>query len=411
MFAMVFCALLAAGPMSLTQIDSEVLANNPEIHAAVHQTRIAEARIGSAMSSDDPQFSYRGWGAPLLQPWNVNQTQHMFMFTENIPSKSKRELQYLIASDDVDIQAMAVEAKKREVIAMAHQAFNQLLRSYDQLRIHHDEVQLASQTVDATRIQYVAGKAMQADVLKAGVAYSRLAEHEIMLERDADSARAALNTLMGRPPGAPLEIEGDYSMVTQLPTQAALIALAVENRPELLQLQLMQNQADRKVRLAGTTMQPEYSVTAGYMLMPSGSEHRNGWMGEFSMTLPWLNRSKHEAEIQQAHEERNAIAAEYQKQLSSITREIRDSMIRATSFRKIVELYRDTLRPDTANVSKATTVAYQTEQAGLLNVLDSQNMSIEVEYAFFDALANYEQSIADLERAIGVMVPGERKPL
>jgi hypothetical protein len=38
-------------------------------------------------------------------------------------------------------------------------------------------------------------------------------------------------------------------------------------------------------------------------------------------------------------------------------------------------------------------------------------MSIDVEYALFNALANYEQSIADLERAIGASVPGERKPL
>jgi len=78
---------------------------------------------------------------------------------------------------------------------------------------------------------------------------------------------------------------------------------------------------------------------------------------------------------------------------------------------KIVELYRDTLRPDAANVSKAATVAYQSEQSSLLNVLETQNLSIDVEFALFDALANYEQSIADLERAIGVSVPGERKPL
>jgi outer membrane protein TolC len=74
-------------------------------------------------------------------------------------------------------------------------------------------------------------------------------------------------------------------------------------------------------------------------------------------------------------------------------------------------LYRDTLRPDTASVSKAATVAYQTNQSSLLSVLDTQSMSIDVEYALFDALANYEQSLADMERAVGASVPGERKPL
>lgn len=411
MYCFVLLALFAASPMTLAQIDSEVLAHNPEIQSAGSQQRIAQAHLGNAMAWEDPQFSYRGWGTPLLQPWNLNQTQHMFMITENIPSRSKRELQYLIASDDTEIQAMAIEAKKREVIAMSHQAFNQLLRSYDQLRIHHDEVMLAQQSIEATRIQYIAGKAMQSDVLKAGVAYSRLAEHEIMLQRDADSARATLNTLMGRQPDQSLEVEGTYGILDSLPTQAALQELAIANRPELLQLDLMAKQAARKVDLARKGLKPDYSVTAGYMLMPGGSDHRNGWIGEISMTLPWLNRSRHESEVDQAQEEHDAILAEYQKQLSSISREIRESLIRAQSALKIVELYRDTLRPDTASVSKAATVAYQTSQSSLLSVLDSQSMSIDVEYALFDALANYEQSLADMERAAGASVPGERKPL
>jgi outer membrane protein TolC len=411
MYSLVLLAVLAANPMTLAQIDSEVLANNPEIHSASSQKRIAEARVGSAMTSDDPQFSYKGWGTPLLQPWNLNQTQHMFMFTENFPSRSKREMQYLIASDETEIQAMAVEAKYREVIALTHQAFNQLLRTYDQLRIHHDEVMLAQQSIEATRIQYTAGKALQSDVLKAGVAYSRLAEHEIMLESEADSARAELNTLMGRPPDQPLDVEGSYGIVETLPTQDVLQSLAIANRPELLALNLMEKQAMRKVELARKGLSPDYSVTAGYMLMPSGASNRNGLIAEVSMTLPWLNRGKHDSEVEQAQEEHDAILAEYQKQLSSISREIRESRIRAESARKVVELYRDTLRPDTRSVSKAATVAYQTNQSSLLNVLDTQVMSIDVEYELFNALANYEKSLADMERAIGASVPGERKPL
>ena len=411
MYSYVLFALLAANPMTLAQIDSEVLAHNPDIQSTGSQKRIAEAHVGNAMTSDDPQFSYRAWGTPLLQPWNLNQTQHMFMITENVPSRKKRELQFLIASDETEIQAMAVEAKKREVIALAHQAFNQLLRSYDQLRIHHDEVLLAQQSIEATRIQYTAGKAMQSDVLKAGVAYSRLAEHEITLQRDADCARAELNTLMGRPPDQPLEVEGSYGILDALPTQEALHNLAIANRPELLELKLMEKQAKRKVELARKGMNPDYSITAGYMLMPGGSMNRNGYLGEVSMTLPWLNRGKHDSEIQQAQEEHDAILADYQKQLSSISRDIRESLIRAESARKIVELYRDILRPDTASVSKAATVAYQTNQSSLLNVLETQTMSIDVEYALFDALTTYEQSLADMERAVGASVPGERKPL
>jgi outer membrane protein TolC len=147
------------------------------------------------------------------------------------------------------------------------------------------------------------------------------------------------------------------------------------------------------------------------MLMPTGSANRSGWLAEFSMTLPWLNPAKHDSEIRQAQEETNVSQAEYQKQKAAIAKDIRDALIRAQAAKKVIDLYREILQPDIQNVSKAATVAYQTNQGGLLSVLDSQNMSIDAEYALFDALTEYEQSIADLERAIGGSLPGERKPL
>ena len=84
-------------------------------------------------------------------------------------------------------------------------------------------------------------------------------------------------------------------------------------------------------------------------------------------------------------------------------------MARASA--SIVELYRSILQPDLQNVSRAATVAYQTNQAGLLSVIETQGLSVEAEYAVFEALSDYEQSLANLECAIGMPLPGERKPL
>jgi outer membrane protein TolC len=414
MHSLVLIAVLAwaqADAMTLANVDAEALVNNPEIRSLQQQARVADSRLGSAAAIDDPQFGYRAWEVPILQPWNVNMTQHMFMFTQNVPGNGKRALRYLVAADDVEIQTLLVEAKKREVVGRVHQSFYRLLRTYDQLRIHHDQVALAEQAISATRIQYRAGTASQKDVLQAGVALSRLAEHQIMFEREADSARSELNTLMGRPPDQPLEVVGRYGLIEALPSQPELLEIASRNRPELIALEVMKKQGNHKVQLAEKGFKPDFSISAGYMLMPSGSMNRNGWLAEFSMTLPWLNRSKHESEIQQAKEETTSVQAEYEKQRALIAKEIRDALIRAESARKIVELYRETLQPDLQNVSKAATVAYQTNHADLLNVIDTQTASIEAEYALFNALSEYEQSLADLERAIGMPLPGERKPL
>jgi len=411
MYSLVLLAALVASPMTLKEVEAEAIANNPEVRSAEQQARLAESKLGSAAAIDDPQLGYRAWSVPLLQPWNVNQIQHMVMLTQNVPAKGKRALKYLIAADEVDLQASSVEAKKLEVVALVRQAFYQLLRSYDQIRIHHDQVAVAECTIEATRIQYAAGRVPQRDVLQAAVAYQRLAEHLIMFEREADSSRAHLNSLMGRPPDQELEIQGEYEIVERLPSQEELLDIAVRNRPELRAFSALEKQAAHKIQLAQKGLKPDYSITAGYMLMPTGTMNRNGWIAEFSMTLPWLNRGKYDAVADQANSEAEAVRADYQKQRAAISREIRDAVIRTESARKIIDLYRETLRPDIQNISKAATVAYQTNQSGLLSVLDAQNMSIDAEYAFFEALSDYEKSLAELEQAIGQSLPGERKPL
>jgi outer membrane protein, heavy metal efflux system len=231
-----------------------------------------------------------------------------------------------------------------------------------------------------------------------------------MFEREADTSRVELNTLMGRSPDEPLEIQGEHTVIAQLPSQEELLSIALRSRPELLALEVMKKQGSRKMHLAEKGTKPDYSISAGYMLMPAGSMNRNGLIAEFSMTLPWLNRGKHDSEVDQAQAESASVQAEYQRQLATISREIREALIRAESARKVVDLYRTTLRPDIQILSRAATVAYETNQAGLLGILGTQSTSIDAEYALLDALAEYEQSIAALERAIGAPL-SERNPL
>ena len=58
----------------------------------------------------------------------------------------------------------------------------------DELRIHDEHVAIARQAVEAARIKYTVGKVPQQDILKAQVELTRLAEHMIHFEQDADMA-------------------------------------------------------------------------------------------------------------------------------------------------------------------------------------------------------------------------------
>jgi cobalt-zinc-cadmium efflux system outer membrane protein len=395
----------AARPFTLPEIESSALQNNPEIRIFVRRVSIAEARIGGAGSLEDASFMYRGWGVPLTKPWNFNQAQNMFMVAQPFPSPGKRSLRSQLASQDVEIAKAELEAKKREVLTELRLAFHELLRNYEELRLHEEQVALARQGFESARIKYTVGRVPQQDVLKAQIAISKLVDHLIMFQQEGQLARAKLNSLMGRDPGAPLEVTGEYAIPVALPRASELQQEALAKRPELLMISAAIRRSETQGRLAQKAYTPDFNVGAGYMRMPSGSEFRNTYMAELSINLPWLNRRRHESEIAATRSEVSTLQAEYDAQRTVVFHQIQEAVIRADAARRLVELYRDTLRPQSQTTLRATAAAYETDRTDFLNLIDSQNMALDVEYAYFRALSTYEQRLADLERAIGAPIP------
>jgi cobalt-zinc-cadmium efflux system outer membrane protein len=394
-------------PMTLAAIETAALENNREIRVMKERVVLAKAGILPAIAIDDPSFSYRAWGTPILAPWNVNQTQHMFMFNQTFPAAGKRELRYQMASQTVDIAEAELEARKLDVAARVHLTFYELLRNEDELRLHDEQIALARQAVASARIKYTVGRVPQQDVLKAQIAVTKLADHLAMFLQDGDLARARLNTLMGRDPASPLEVEGDYSAPAVLPNVTELNQIALDHRPELKAIEADVRQLETKVRLTQKNYKPDISVGAGYMLMPSGSMNRNGYMAELSFNLPWLNRSKHDAEIGEAQSQVNVRRAELETQKAMVFQAIQEAVIRANTAARLVEIYRDTLRPQAQATLRAASAAYQTEQTDFLNLIDSQNTALDVEYSYYRALAEFDSRVAELEGIIGAAIPRE----
>ena len=107
------------------------------------------------------------------------------------------------------------------------------------------------------------------------------------------------------------------------------------------------------------------------------------------------------AEIAEAKTDTAVRQAEYDNQRAIVFQQIQEGLIRANAARRLVDLYRNTLRPQAEATLKATAAAYQADRTDFLNLLDSQNMSLDVDISYFRALAEYQSRMAELERAVG----------
>lgn len=391
--------------MTLEEIEREALANNPDIRAAESRVDVAKARTPAAGALDDPMFMYRNWGTPLEKPWDWNQAQHMFMYQQTLPGPGKRAARTEVANQQVAESAVQIEVVKREIGVRVRKAFYDLLRSADEHRIHDQQMQLSKQALQSATVKYTVGRVPQQDVLKAQIAMTRLADHLVMLDEEQESARAELNTMMGRDPGAPLDVSGQYGAIRSLPSLADLEQIALQNRPELKAIAATGTVAEAQLALARKAYTPDFTVAGGYMLMPDGAAFRNNYMAELTVSLPWLNKRKHDSEIKEAEAAVAVVRSEHNAQVNAAFLEIQQALIRARSAERSLKLYRDTLRPQADAALKSAAAAYQHDRTDFLNLVDSQNLLLDVETSYFKAAANFDARIAELERAIGAPLP------
>jgi outer membrane protein TolC len=395
----------ATEPLTVEAAVAEARLANPEIRAAVRRLSLAQMKTATARSLDDPMFQVRDWGTPLRKPWDLNQAQLMFMLQQTFPNREKRALRAKLAGDDVAVATEELETMRQEVDAGVRKACADLMRNGDEMKVHDRQSSLLKEALAAALAQYTTGKVPQADVLRAQMALTRMSEHLIELEEERDTARAQLNTLLGRHPDEAVEIAGSYTTPAALPSIEELERVAIEHRPELAGLRKQIALSQDQSQLTRLAMKPDFTVGAGYMLMPTGSDSRNAYMAEASMNLPWLNRERHDGETRQADAATEVTRAELEARTTMVFSEIRQAQIGVQSAQKRIKLYRDTLLPQAEATFKASVAAYQNNRTEFQMLIDSQNLLLDIQSANYKALAATDAGIAQLERAIGAPLP------
>jgi cobalt-zinc-cadmium efflux system outer membrane protein len=407
-----FDALIAdrilAGPppreLTLDEAERIALEENPEIHVAARRVAMAEAHVSAAGALDDPQFMYRGWQVPLKHPWDYNAAQNMLMISQALPGPGKRGLETGIAKTGVQAEKAALQSTQLRVRVEVRKAFYDLLLAQDEMQIHDQHVAIARQAIEAARIKYTTGKVPQQDMLKAQLALTRLAEHMIRFDRDADVARAHLNTLLGRDPTLPISLHGDFQVDQPLPSAQDLEKLALQSRPDLLGAQIAADKSRQEQTLAKKAYVPDFTVSAGYMLMPSGSDPRNNYMIEGAVSLPWLNHRKHDADIAEAAANVTDEDAELAAMRNEAFGQIEEALADARAAQRLAAIYHSSLRPQADATLHAAVIAYENNQTELLDLLDSQMTVIDIDLSWRQAMGDFSARMADLEMAVGVPI-------
>lgn len=391
----------SATPLSLDDVERIALQVNPELAVARRRLAMAQAHVPIAGALDDPMAMYRGWGIPLKRPWDYNAAQSMFSVSQTFVSRTKRNLRSSIAGSDVDQAQANLDQVRLDLTVRVRKAFFGLLLTQEEIQVHEQHVAIAQHAIGAARIKYTAGSVPQQDILKAQIAMTQLAEHMIRFDRDAEVSRARLNTLLGRNPDAPLELRGQLAVFGQLPTIDTLLAMAYNARPDLAAAKVAAVRSHKEQQLAAKAFTPDFTLSTGYMLMPSGQDFRNAYMVEGSMNLPWLNRKKHDSEIAEAALKATEQDAELSALQNMVRGQIAEALVETQAAQKMALLYQKQLKPQAEAALQSSVIAYENNKAGFLDLLDSQMRVVDLGLAGLQAVGEFDDRIAELQMVTG----------
>jgi outer membrane protein TolC len=396
------------GGLSLSEAIAEALKNNPEIQAAKSKVESARARSKQAAYLEDPELNMEAWGVPLNHPLRYRSANPLIIgVRQKLPFFGKLGLKGEMADQEVRMIEEELRAKEQEIAAKVKAAYADYFMASKSIEIYNELLELVRHTSTTAENLYGVGKVPQQDVLKALLERTEILNKLTWAEKDLVTSRAKLNTLLSRRLedrlGAPGELD-----VKSVPTQfAQLEKLAIQQRPDLRALESSISKSDAAVKLAERNRKfPDFMVGLQYWVAPDQSP-RHMYAPMVTLTIPFSpwTKGKHDYEVQEAMAERQASNANLAAMKNMALFEVREMSAKVQAAIRSISIYRDGLLPQAEQSFQAAVAAYQTGGVNFMTLLDAQRTIRDVRMGYYKALVDYEQSRADLERAVGKELP------
>jgi cobalt-zinc-cadmium efflux system outer membrane protein len=195
-----------------------------------------------------------------------------------------------------------------------------------------------------------------------------------------------------------IPVEFDYDL-------GELHTIAGESRQELVAARLNIERAQYEKSLAMMDYIPDLTVDFEYIQVGKGktmqpNDGQDAWMTSFAITVPlWFDR------ISNKIKEKKALLKSSQENYTNVQNdvyyEVEDMYFKISTYKDVILLYETALIPQSEQAFDASKTGYETGRVDFLNWLESERVLLQTRLAYYKSIADYQKSIAYLERVIG----------
>jgi cobalt-zinc-cadmium efflux system outer membrane protein len=390
-----------SNPLLLPAVLHEVLIGNPSLKASRANWEAMKQRVPQARAWEDLRGGFDTVAGRFVDIPRNSFTDQKVMLEQTVPVTGKNRLRGEAAEAEAIAAYQDVKRRELDLTAKAKMAFYQLANANEQLRIIDSNLELLRQFTRTSRSKYEAGIKPQSDVLTAETDASKLEESRYDILRQISEAQSQLNVLMNRPAQAPVGKPASLGFPTMHFELDQLQALALTNRPEVLGAARKIEAAQARLEAARREWIPEPNLRVEASRYNDAGQAISEVMAGVSVNIPWLNRRKYKAAIEEANQMKASAEYELEAARNETLGLVRDALIKVETYHHHVELFRDRILTLARQNASATRLAYETDRTSFLNLIDAQRTLQEVEGMYWSHLTDFLTALAELQSVIG----------
>jgi cobalt-zinc-cadmium efflux system outer membrane protein len=397
-----------AGPLTIDRAVAVALANNPGLRAAHHRVRSQTLLAEAERKPAGPSLSLDLWQVPLARPYALDQSPMvMLALRQPIPPAGllKRKAAALAhladaesADRDVRAQALATAVRHAFIDYAAATARHQLHLDHQAVTDRILQLAQARQSVTGTLL----------DIARAETEAARALAAVATDQTTIDAARTRLNSLLARPPHAPLGPPVALPDETATADAADLITRARDQRPEHRAAASRRDAAAMELQAARRAANLP-AADVGLAFFPATKVMTyNGYGVLVNLSLPWLSgqgRKRRDAAAELAA----AASADLEQADLEVASEVAGALQAAQSAARRWVVLRQRALPASQRAREVALSGYEVGRADMLAMLAAEGTYVDIVVELIDVKSELDHALADLDRASGAHIA--RSPL
>jgi outer membrane protein, heavy metal efflux system len=387
--------------LSLGEVTSIVLANNPAIQQALRKWNAAKARVTQQAAWDDLKISGNSRVVRFVDVAPNSFTDEIASIEQVVPLTGKNLVRARIAAADAVVVFEQARREQLDVLVKVRASYFRLSNANAQLELNRRNLTSLRQLAEASRSRYEVGKANAADALAAELEASKLLEAEQDIVRNISAEQSQLNVLMNRDAFAPLGQPGQTSVASLGVSMETLRARMLANRPELKIAQAKIDVEKSRLDLSRRDWIPDPAIKVEAQRYNESRQAASELAAGVSFTVPWINPGKYSAAVREAKENLAAAEKESERVNAESLGALRGALQKVHTARHHVELFGDKLVPQARQAFEANQFAYETGKASFLEWITAQRNLRDLEAMGQQHGADYYAALAELEAVVG----------